>query len=129
MCMNSSDINYIDRVDYDGSGNMKISAQKIHREWVNFIAYDDLNQGKFINHCKDDMFRAVKLEGVARRGCAHFFGNIGKTDIVSDNGVFKLYPRINGADAFDPSPLCCTIPRIFHLPAIALRRIKRETMI
>ncbi len=26
-----SDINYIDRVDYDGSGNMKISAQKIHR--------------------------------------------------------------------------------------------------
>ncbi len=50
------------------------------------------------------MFRAVKLEGAARRGCAHFFGNIGKTDIVSDNGVFKLYPRINGADAFDPSP-------------------------
>lgn len=96
------DADKVRRIDYSGTNsNIKIYLKNISGVWERFAAYSSFEEGKLLNKYNENLYTAIRVENADVSELKVFAEINGTTDIPFTESSFKLYPRINGADAFD----------------------------
>lgn len=90
------------RIDYSGtSTNARIYLKNISGVWEKFATSSSFENGKMLNVYNESLYTAIKVENADISDFKVFAEVNGATDIPFEESSFKLYPRIDGADAFD----------------------------